>query len=69
MGAYNFQLISTLRRKDLAMSSKDRIRRNKRKKINKCYEINKDVILSERKEKCDKHLLVPLKSAKTSITS
>ena len=50
MGAYNLQSISTLQRKGLVyktnitISSKDRKRRNKRKKI------NKDVILSERKE-------------------
>ena len=43
------------------MPSKNRTRRNKRKDINKCYEINKDVILSERKEKYDKHLFAPLK--------
>ena len=49
------------------MPSKDRMKRNKRKDINNCYEINKDVILSERKEKYDNHLLAPLKSTKTSI--
>ena len=56
MGAYYLQSISALRRKGLVyktnitMPSKDRTRRNKRKDINKCYEINKDVTLSERKE-------------------
>ena len=48
------------------MPSKDRMRRNK-KDINKYYEIKKDVILSEKKEKYDKHLLAPLKSTKTSL--
>ena len=72
VGAYNLLSINTLRRKGLVyktnitMPSKDRMRRDKRKDINKCYEINKDVILSESKEKY-KHLLAPLKSTKTSI--
>ena len=38
-----------------AMPSKDRVRRNKKKDMNKCYyETNKDAILSDRKEKYDK---------------
>ena len=49
---------------NIAMPSKDRTRRNKRKDINKCYEIKMLYSQRGRKLKYDKHLQAPYKNGK-----